>query len=201
MHYKKHLSKDKVLKQLIRRHGDYTLELQENILLKICTSILGQQLSTKVAAVLKGRFLQLFKGKKPTARKILAIPHETLRSIGLSNAKAQYIKNVCRFFIDNKLTDKKIHEMENDAFIALITQIKGVGKWTAEMLLMFSLGREDVFSIGDLGLQKAVSQLYNIPFTNKKEYEAKIIAVAENWKPYRTYACLYLWRSLDAVPE
>ncbi|ANH80568.1 3-methyladenine DNA glycosylase [Niabella ginsenosidivorans] len=200
MHYKKHLSKDKVLKRLIREHGIYTLQLQQNILLRLCTSILGQQLSTKVAAVLRERFLQLFKGQKPTARKILAIPHETLRSIGLSNAKAQYIKNVCQFFLDNKLTDSKLHQLTDEAFIELITQIKGVGKWTAEMLLMFSLGREDIFSIGDLGLQRAISQLYAITFTSKKEYEARIIAVTEQWKPYRTYACLYLWSHLDAVP-
>lgn len=200
MHYKKHLTKDKVLKALIRQHGPYTLELRNNVLEKLCTSILGQQLSVKVAAVLKERFLLLFKGRKPTAKKILAIEHETLRGIGFSNAKAQYIKNVCNFFIEHKLTDSKLHKLTDEAFVDLITQIKGVGKWTAEMLLMFTLAREDVFSIGDLGLQKSVSKLYNIEFTSKKEYESRILAIAENWKPYRTYACLYLWRSLDATP-
>lgn len=158
-------------------------------------------MSTKVAAVLRRRFLDLFEGKRPTARKILDLPHDTLRSIGLSNAKALYIKNVCHFFLEHKLTDAKIHRLTDEAFIHLITQIKGVGKWTAEMLLMFSLGREDVFSIGDLGLQKAVGELYNIAYTNKKEFETRVLSITEPWKPYRTYACLHLWQYLDATPD
>ncbi|MBZ4191180.1 DNA-3-methyladenine glycosylase family protein [Niabella beijingensis] len=200
MSYHKHLSKDKILKKLIKDQGLHTLQLQQNILLHLCGSIMGQQLSTKVAAVLRSRFLELFKGKKPTAKTILLIPHDTLRSIGLSNAKAEYIKNVCRFFLEHKLTDARIHRMPDEAFIALITQIKGVGKWTAEMLLMFSLGREDVFSIGDLGLQKAISELYALPNTNKKEFESRVLAITQQWSPYRTYACIHLWRYLDATP-
>ncbi|MCF3107985.1 DNA-3-methyladenine glycosylase 2 family protein [Niabella sp. CC-SYL272] len=200
MAYHKHLSKDNVLKKLIKEQGLHSLQLQQNILFRLCGSIMGQQLSTKVAAVIRSRFLDLFDGKKPTAQKILALPHETLRSIGLSNAKAIYIKNVCHFFIEHKLTDAKIHRLSDEAFVDLITQIKGVGKWTAEMLLMFSLGREDVFSIGDLGLQKAVAELYDITYTNKKEFETRILSITERWKPYRTYASLHLWRYLDATP-
>lgn len=201
MSYQKHLSKDRVLKNLIKQQGLHSLQLQQNILLRLCGSIMGQQLSTKVAAVLRRRFLDLFEGKRPTARKILDLPHDTLRSIGLSNAKALYIKNVCHFFLEHKLTDAKIHRLTDEAFIHLITQIKGVGKWTAEMLLMFSLGREDVFSIGDLGLQKAVGELYNIAYTNKKEFETRVLSITEPWKPYRTYACLHLWQYLDATPD
>ncbi|SDD61695.1 DNA-3-methyladenine glycosylase family protein [Niabella drilacis] len=201
MAYHKHLSKDKVLKKLIKEQGLHSLQLRQNILLRLCGSILGQQLSTKVAAVIRNRFMELFNGKKPTAQKILDIPHDTLRSIGLSNAKAIYIKNVCHFFIEHKLTDAKLHRLTNEAFIEFITQIKGVGKWTAEMLLMFSLGREDVFSIGDLGLQKAVSRLYDIRYTDKKTFEADVLSITEAWKPYRTYACLHLWQYLDATPD
>ncbi|WP_300599813.1 DNA-3-methyladenine glycosylase 2 family protein [Niabella sp.] len=201
MAYHQHLSKDKVLKKLIKEQGLHSLQLQQNILLRLCGSIMGQQLSTKVAAVIRNRFMDLFEGKKPTAQKILALPHDTLRAIGLSNAKAIYIKNVCYFFIEHKLTDAKIHRLSDEAFVNLVTQIKGVGKWTAEMLLMFSLGREDVFSIGDLGLQKAVAELYAITYTNKKEFEARILSITERWKPYRTYASLHLWRYLDATPD
>ncbi|WP_018628072.1 DNA-3-methyladenine glycosylase family protein [Niabella aurantiaca] len=201
MSYQKHLSKDKILKKLIKQQGVHSLQLQQNILLRLCGSIMGQQLSTKVAAVLRNRFLELFEGKRPTAQKILDLPHDTLRSIGLSNAKAVYIKNVCHFFLEHKLTDAKIHRLTDEAFISLITQIKGVGKWTAEMLLMFSLGREDVFSIGDFGLQKAVGELYNIAYTNKKEFETRVLSITEPWKPYRTYACLHLWQYLDATPD
>ena len=87
--------------------------------------------------------------------------------------------------------------MSNDEVLALLTQIKGVGKWTTEMILMFALGRQDVFSSGDLGLQKAMIQLYKIEHGNKKELEEKMHLIASNWAPYRTYACLYLWKYFD----
>lgn len=197
MPYRKHLSKDKVLKDLVKNHDGFEVKQKEHILLFVCDSIIGQQLSIKVAAVIFNRFLGLFKTKTPKAKDILAVPHEELRSIGLSNSKAIYIKNVCRFFIENKITNAKLYKMSNDEVLALLTQIKGVGKWTTEMILMFALGRQDVFSSGDLGLQKAMIQLYKIEHGNKKELEEKMHLIASNWAPYRTYACLYLWKYFD----
>ena len=197
MPYRKHLSKDKVLKDLVKNHDGFEVKQKEHILLFVCDSIIGQQLSIKVAAVIFNRFLGLFKTKTPNAKDILAVPHEELRSIGLSNSKAIYIKNVCRFFIENKITNAKLYKMSNDEVLALLTQIKGVGKWTTEMILMFALGRQDVFSSGDLGLQKAMIQLYKIEHGNKKELEEKMHLIASNWAPYRTYACLYLWKYFD----
>ena len=105
----------------------------------MCSSILSQQLSTTVAKVLYKRFLELYNGREPTARQILHTPAETFRNIGFSNAKASYVHNVCRFFIDNKITDAQLYKMDNEEVIALLTQIKGVGKWTVEMILMFTL--------------------------------------------------------------
>ena len=197
MPYRKHLNKDKVLKALVKQQGHHVIDKKKNICLQLCASVMSQQLSTKVAAIIFSRFLQLFKTKTPKPQDILAVPHETLRGIGLSNAKALYIKNICRFFIDNKLTDAKLDKLGNEELMALLTRIKGVGQWTVEMLLMFALGREDVFSAGDFGVQKAMIRLYQIEYASSKELAMKMILIAERWSPYRTYACRHLWKYLD----
>lgn len=197
MQYYTHLNKDKVLRKLIRRHGSISFNLRKNICLQICASIISQQLSTKAAAVIYGRFLSLFKTRSPNPQQILSLSHQQLRSVGLSNAKAVYVKNVSNFFIENKLSDIKITALDNEELIALFTQIKGVGRWTVEMILMFALAREDIFSTADLGLQKAMIRLYNIEYADKKELIAKMILISDKWKPYRSYACKYLWHYLD----
>lgn len=186
------------MKVLIKSQGVYIIEQKKNVCLQLCASIMSQQLSTKVATVIYNRFLNLFKSKSPKPAAILQVPHETLRSIGLSNAKALYVKNVCSFFIEHQLTDARLYKMSNEEVLSLLTQIKGVGQWTVEMLLMFTLARPDVFSTGDLGLQKAIIKLYNVAYTNQKELFEKMNTIAANWSPYRTYACRYLWRALDA---
>ncbi|WP_245957727.1 DNA-3-methyladenine glycosylase 2 family protein [Niabella yanshanensis] len=186
------------MKALIKEQGVYSIEQKKNVCLQLCASIMSQQLSTKVATVIYNRFLQLFRSKSPKPADILQVPHETLRSIGLSNAKAIYVKNVCHFFLENKLTDARLYKMSNDEIVSLLTRIKGVGQWTVEMLLMFTLARPDVFSTGDLGLQKAIIKLYHIEYANQKELFEKMNDIANSWSPYRTYACRYLWRALDA---
>lgn len=173
------------------------LEKKKHIHLELCASIISQQLSTKAAATIHGRFRALFKSKNPTPEMILEIPVETLRSIGLSAAKANYVRNVCSFFMEEKITDKKLHTMSSDEVISTLTKIKGVGQWTAEMLLMFGLGDEDVFSPGDLVLQQAMIELYEIKHSDKKKIHATLKEISESWKPYRTYACLYLWKWRD----
>lgn len=197
MPYRKHLSKDKILQGLIKKQGHHSLELKKNVLLAVCRSIIGQQLSTKVARVIFERFLALFKKRNPKARDILAIPNEVLRGIGLSNAKVAYVKNVCEFFIENKLTDAKLHQMSDDDLFELLTQIKGIGRWTVEMILMFTMAREDVFSPGDLGIQKAMIDLYQIEYSNQKELIQKMLYISQSWSPYRSFACWHLWRHLD----
>lgn len=196
-----HLSKDKKLKKLIDSQPVFVLEKRNKVYLRLCSSILSQQLSTTVAKVLYNRFLGLYNGKEPTPKQILEIPVETFRSIGFSNAKASYVHNVCRFFIENKITDAQLHKMSNDEVIDLLTQIKGVGKWTVEMILMFTLGREDVFALDDLGLKQGVVKLYNLKETDKKLLQKKIEKISLKWSPYRTYACRYLWNWKDNPPE
>ena len=198
MTYKKHLSKDKVLAAILKK-DTHSLLLQKNIPIKLMGSIISQQLSTKVAAIIYERFLALFPAKKPTIQKVLDTPEDTLRAIGISYAKINYIYAVASFCLEHKITDKKLQKLSNEEIIELLTQIKGVGKWTVEMLLMFSLGREDVFAVDDLGIQQAMTKLYDLNPTNKKQFKLDMLSIAEAWSPFRTYACLHLWRWKDAV--
>ena len=196
MSYKKHLSKDKVLATMLKK-DNHTLSLQKNIPLRLMGSIISQQLSTKVAAIIFDRFVALYPAKKPTILKVLDTPVETLRGIGISYAKINYIYAVANFCLEHKITDKKLQGLSNQEIIELLTQIKGVGKWTVEMLLMFSLGREDVFAVDDLGIQQAMVKLYHLDPTSKKQLKTDMLERANAWSPYRTYACLHLWRWKD----
>lgn len=199
MEYKLHLQKDKKLAKII---GDelHELKLHKNIPLRLIASIMSQQLSTKVAQVIYRRFLEIYNGKEPKPQQVLDTADTTLRAIGLSNAKVSYVKNVAAFCIEHKITDKKLLALGNDEVIELLTQIKGVGKWTVEMLLMFTLGREDVFSIDDWGIQKAIIKLYKLDALEKKELREKLLKISDKWSPYRTYACLHLWAWKDNTP-
>jgi DNA-3-methyladenine glycosylase II len=192
-----HLTKDKKLQKIILNKKPLELIQRKHIYLHLCNSIMSQQLSTKVAAVFQERFLNLYNGKTPTTTQILATSFDALRGIGLSNAKATYIQNVCSFFIAEKITDAKLHKMSNAEIIKLLTQIKGIGSWTVEMILMFSMCREDVFAVDDLAIQQTMCKLYKIDASNKKAMKEKMISISNKWIPYRTYACRYLWNSIN----
>jgi len=199
MHYVKHLSKDENLKKLIKDHGVFDLKKEKKLYLYLCYSIMSQQLSTKVARVIRQRFLDIY-GKEPSPQEIVDTPFEKLRAIGMSNAKANYVQNVARFELEKGMDHKKLSRLNNEEVIEYLTQIKGVGRWTTEMLLMFALCREDIFAVDDLGLQQAVIGLYGLKHRKKKIMLQKIAKIAEQWSPYRTYACLYLWRWKDNPP-
>lgn len=193
MEHIQHLSKDKKLKKILELQEPFVLQSRKKVYLHLCASIISQQLSTKVAKVIYQRFLNLYGNKQPTAQEILQTPVERFRSIGFSNAKASYVHNVCKFFVDNNLTDARLNKMSNEEVIDLITQIKGVGRWTAEMILMFTLGREDVFAVDDLGIQQSITKLYKLDSSDKKIMKEKMLQISSRWAPYRTYACRYLW--------
>lgn len=197
MEYLKHLQKDKKLKPLLQS-GPLKISKRKNVPVRLMASIMSQQLSTKVAAVIYQRFLDLYNGNDPELSKVLKTPDEKLRAIGLSNAKVSYVKNVAAFFLDHGITDKTMAKMDNEAIIDLLVQIKGVGRWTVEMLLMFTLGREDVFAVDDLGIQQAMCNIYQIDPTDKKTMKTTMKNIAEKWSPYQTYACLHLWRWKDS---
>ncbi len=199
MHYIDHLAKDKKLNKLLSGKS-HKLVKRKNIHIYLCASIMSQQLSTKVADVIYQRFLNIYKNNEPTAQQILDTPFEILRGIGLSNAKVNYVKNVAAFELTQGMNYKKLNKMDNEEVIAYLTPIKGVGRWTVEMLLMFALGREDVFSIDDLGIQNAMIQLYKLDKTDKKQFRESLVSISNKWSPYRTYACLHLWRWKDNTP-
>lgn len=196
MEYKLHLNKDKKLATILIE-ADHIIKRRKNTPVRLMASIISQQLSTKVAAIIFGRFIALFDGKEPSCEQVLACTNDQLRSIGLSQSKVNYIQNVAQFFITEKITDKQLYAMEPDAILDLLTQIKGVGKWTVEMLMLFSLGQEDVFAVDDLGIQQAMTRLYKIKFTTKKELHTKMLHLSKDWTPYRSYACLHLWQWKD----
>jgi len=199
MQYVAHLSKDEKLKKLIEQHGTFKLKKQKNLYLYLCYSIMSQQLSTKVANVIRKRFVDLYSGE-PSPDQIVNTPFEKLRAIGLSNAKVNYVQNVARFQIEKGMDHNILSKMNNEEVIEYLTQIKGVGRWTTEMVLMFALSREDVFAADDLGLQQAMIKLYDLKHRKKKIMIQKILKISDQWSPYRTYACMYLWRWKDNAP-
>ena len=193
MEHIKHLNKDKKLKAIISTQETIVLKKEKNIYLWICFSIISQQLTTKVAKVIQQRFLDLYDSKKPSLEEIIATPFDTLKGIGLSQSKTNYLLNVCHFFLEHKLTDSKLIKMDDETLIELLIQIKGVGRWTVEMILMFALGREDVFAVDDLGIQQKMCALFDIDKSDKKQMKIKMQEISYPWSPYRTYACRYLW--------
>ena len=199
--YVSYLIRDKKLAQIIDVGKPLELVRRRKVYLRLCASIMGQQLSVKVAAVIYRRFLELYGGEEPTADQIADTPFETLKAIGLSNAKTGYVHNVARFVAEQGMDDEKLAAMSNEEIIEHLTSIKGIGKWTVEMLLMFTLGREDVFAQDDLGIQNAMIRLYKLDRTDKKEFIKKMRHISDQWKPYRTYACLHLWQWKDAPPK
>lgn len=200
MEYISHLSKDKKLKKLVDNGQSHKLVKRKNICTYLCASIMSQQLSTKVADVIYKRFINLFDGKEPTPQQILDTPFEKLRGIGLSNAKVNYVKNVAQFEIEFGMDAKKLGKMTNEEVIEYLIVIKGVGRWTIEMLLMFALGREDVFAVDDLGIQNSMIKLYKLDSSDKKKVKEDMLRLSAKWSPYRTYACVHLWRWKDNTP-
>ena len=197
MPYLSHLQKDEKLKLAISNQLPISLKAEKDFVAYLCSSIIGQQLSTKVAAVIRDRFFSLIDEQKNLADQIIELDIDAMRSIGLSQSKAGYIKNLAVFYIENKAQFQLLNSMTDDEIVGFLTKIKGIGAWTVEMLLMFAMQREDVFPFDDLGIQQAMIKLYQIEADNKKMLKEKMRQIAASWSPYRTYACLHLWRWKD----
>lgn len=193
----KHLKKDKALKQVIDRVGVLKSSRSQDLYVSLMKAIVSQQLSVKAADTIWGRFLDLFKDGYPDPKLLLKMKDDKLRSAGLSYQKAGYLKNIARFSIEETLDYKKLKSKSDEELIDYLIQIKGVGRWTVEMLLMFSLNRHDVFPKDDLGIQNGIKAIYSIDPKNKKELYAEMERIAESWRPYRTLACRYIWRHKD----
>jgi len=188
--------KDPILLKLHKKYGPHKFEDRTEFLYEeLVESIIGQQLSGKAADTIFKRFLALFKNSKfPRPEELLKTDTEKLRSAGMSYSKAQYIKNIAQAFKNGDLDIETLKKMSDEDVKKELTKIKGVGDWTAEMTLIFTLKREDVFSLGDAGLKRAIKNLYKI------ETEKEILKLAKTWKPKRSFACWYLWKSLDNAP-
>ena len=193
MNLKQHLSHDPIMRELITQHGELTLTPSTDYFADLVNQITGQQLSVKAAASIWKRLIDLFAGRVEP-KTLLAIDDEVLRGVGLSRPKIRYMKGLCQAVLDGSLDLEELPTLDNAAVVAKLSAIKGIGRWTAEMFLIFTLARPDVFSPGDLGLKNAVKKLYGATT------DAEILKVSEQWSPYRSYACLYLWRSLDNAP-
>lgn len=195
--YAEHLSKDKKLAPLLQQLPAKSITRKKNVCLRLMGAIMGQQLSTKVAKVIYNRFIELYDGNEPNPQQVVDTPFEKLRGIGLSNAKVSYIQNIAQYALEHGMEDKKLYKMSNEEVMDFLLPIKGVGKWTVEMQLMFALGHEDVFAVDDLGIQQAMIKLYKLDTTDKKAMKEQMLKISKKWSPYRTYACLYLWEYKD----
>lgn len=192
-----HLSKDSHLKRVIESVEMIHFGSGTDVYFDLLESIVSQQLSVKAAATIHGRFVGLFEDKLPHPEKLLALDVPTLRAVGLSNQKAGYMLNVAEFFAKEKLHGVDWSALSDEEIIQKLTQIKGVGRWTVEMILMFTLNRPDVFPIDDLGIRNAMIRLYELEETGKA-LRIKLVELAEPWRPYRTHACRYLWKWKDS---
>ncbi|TMA64647.1 MAG: DNA-3-methyladenine glycosylase 2 family protein [Deltaproteobacteria bacterium] len=192
-HYLAHA--DPVMRRLIARHGPCPLAEREfEPFHMLANSIISQQLSTKAAATIKQRVGELV-GVPFQTEKVLAVSSEKLRDAGLSQAKARYIRELAARVVDGRLIFDELMAIEDEAVIEKLIEANGIGRWTAEMFLLFGLKRLDVLALGDAGLQRSARILYG----KRRKSETLLRRVAEAWKPYRSIACWYLWRSLEDV--
>lgn len=193
----RHLSKDPVLKKIIDelKEPDWNSGGgSENLFVSIIENIIGQQLSSGPADKITKRFWSLFTVPPyPTPKEVLKFPDQKFRDVGMSWSKVSYIKNFSKAVLERNVDLEQIKLLPDEEVIQELTKVKGIGRWTAEMILIFHLRREDVFSLGDLGLRTAVAKLYKIDRNDIK----KIERISSKWKPYRTVAARYLWKSLD----
>ncbi len=195
MEARKYLQKDPVMRKLIAKHKikEYWGG-QNSLFLDLVEIVTGQQLSIKAADTIFKRFLTLFPGK-PESEDVVKLTVEQLRSVGLSNSKANYVRNIAQAVTSGTLPLNSFENMPDEEIKKELIKIKGIGPWSAEMFLIFSLKRPDVFSVGDLGLRTAIENLYGI----KRDNLEKIEKLAETWHPHRTLACRLLWASLEKV--
>jgi DNA-3-methyladenine glycosylase II len=187
--------RDPVLRDLMRRYGECGLAKAQRTdpFRALLHAIIAQQLSTKAAATIEARFAALFDGR-PTADAIATASDERLRAVGISSQKLGYIRDLCARTLDKSLALHALEALPDEDVIVALTGVKGIGRWTAEMFLMFRLHRPDVLPVGDLGIVKAVQRAYKLRLAPTP---VRLTRLGENWRPYRSVACWYLWASLD----
>lgn len=190
----RHLAKaDAVLGALIVRVGRCRLAPRRNYFAVLCDSIISQQLSTTVAASIFDRFTGLYPLRRPTPRTVVTTSHTLLRAAGLSGQKARYLKDLATGFLDGRIQPSRFGLRSNDEIVEALVSIHGIGRWTAEMFLIFSLNRLDVLPVDDLGIKKAVQRWYGL---RALPTPSRLHAISKRWHPYQSIASWYLWQSL-----
>jgi DNA-3-methyladenine glycosylase II len=192
----RYLSKvDPQLGILIRTIGKYSIKIRASAFQSLVESIIYQQLTGSAANVIYGRFIKYYNNVMPTPMEIISTSDIELTSkVGLSSKKVQYLKNLSARVVEQKLDLDLLSTMSDEEVINQLIQVKGIGRWTAEMFLIFCLGRPDVLPVTDLGIRKAMQKVYSIPELPKP---AEMLAIAQPWRPHRTVATWYLWKSLS----
>jgi len=192
------MRRDPVIATLIRQHGQCGLASAQRTdpFHALLHAIIAQQLSTKAARTIEGRFSAIF-GGDPTPGAVASVSDEQLRAVGLSSQKVKYVRDLCARILDGSLDLDRLESKADDEVIAALTGVKGIGRWTAEMFLMFRLHRPDVLPVGDLGIVKAVQRAYKLRSLPSPE---RLTKIGETWRPYRSVACWYLWASLATPP-
>lgn len=190
------LRRDPILAALIRQHGPCGLadSLRADHFSALVRAIIFQQLSTKAASTIHDRLLALMPGGMPAPAALSALTDDEFRAVGVSRQKAAYLRDLCDKVASGEVLLDQIEVLDDEAVILALSKVKGVGRWTAEMFLMFRLHRPDVLPVGDLGIVTAVQKAYGL---RKRPTPDRLRRLAEPWKPYRSIACWYLWRSLD----
>ena len=188
-------NKDKVLKKLIQTYRNEYLNLNSNYFHSLINSIIGQQISVSAADSMKTKFFKLKRNITPQT--VSKLRTTDLRKCGLSRQKILYIRNISKFFLQNKHFIKNINKYSEEEIYNNLIEIKGVGNWTIHMFLMFSYGSSNIFPTGDLGFLKAISKLYKVQLPIS---ERKLKLLYKKWSPYSSQATWYLWRSLDPIP-
>jgi len=183
-----HLRADPHLGPYVESHGELEVEPAEDPFARTVVSVLNQQLSTASAAAIRDRVFDRF---EVTPSGMLDAEEAALRDAGLSRQKVEYVREIARAFGDGRIDPDRYAGMDDGAVVADLTAVRGVGDWTAKMFLMFVLGREDVFPVEDLGIRRGMAALFDDPT------RAEMVDLAEAWRPYRSYASLYLWRAVD----
>ena len=186
---------DPRLGAVIRRVGPCTLAPRRDYFVVLCKAIFTQQISTAVATTLFGRFRELFPQRRPTPAAVLEVlkgeKPEVLRHCGLSRQKAAYLQDLAQHFLDNRIPTRRLASMDDEAVIEALVNVKGIGRWTAEMFLIFVLNRPDVFPVDDLGLAEGVRDVRGL---DERPGKKALLEIGEKWRPWRTVATWYLWR-------
>jgi len=191
----KYLSRDKDLKTLIDHFGVITLKRRRNYFKSLLRSIIHQQLSGKAARTIENRFLELYNGNRyPTPEEVLKTPAEAIQNVGISRMKTEYIRGLAKIIDDGDIRLEKLSELSNDEVGNVLKEVRGIGQWTVDMFLIFSLNRPDIFPLNDLGIQKGLMLLLGRQKILSRE---SMLSHSKKWKPYRTLASLYLWKIVD----